>query len=88
MKTIDTRLTDYVAMGDLSDFQKTAQKNKGQFFTPPSIARFMAEQVTLHDPVISLLDPGAGAGMLTAAVCERLLAEETPFQIHAHLFEI
>ncbi len=34
MKTIDTRFTDYVAMGDISDVQKTAQKNKGQFFTP------------------------------------------------------
>ncbi|MDY0095828.1 MAG: Eco57I restriction-modification methylase domain-containing protein [Candidatus Vecturithrix sp.] len=87
MKTIDTRFTDYIAMGGISDVQKTAQKNKGQFFTPPSIARFMAEQITLHDPVISLLDPGAGAGILTAAVCERLLAEETPFHIHAHLFE-
>ncbi|MBD3307324.1 N-6 DNA methylase [candidate division KSB3 bacterium] len=90
MKRIDTRLTDYIAMGEafeLSPFQKTAQKSKGQFFTPPSIARFMANQITLHDSVVSLLDPGAGSGILTAAVCERLLAEEAPFQIDVHLFE-
>ena len=90
MKMIDTRLTEYIAARHASEFsvsQRSAQKDKGQFFTPPSIARFMAKQITLHDSSISLLDPGAGAGILTAAVCERLLAEEIPFHIQAHLFE-
>ena len=90
MNTLDIRLTEYIATGNASEFsasQKSAQKHKGQFFTPPSIAGFMANQLTLHDSNVSLLDPGAGAGILTAAVCERILAKKTPFQIHARLFE-
>ncbi len=47
----------------------------------------MARQITLNNSEVSLLDPGAGTGILTAAVCEQLLSEQTPFQIHAHLFE-
>lgn len=46
----------------------------GQFLTPAPIARFMAGQFSNLSGHISLLDPGAGVGALTAAFVERLLA--------------
>ncbi|MDB9487350.1 Eco57I restriction-modification methylase domain-containing protein [Dolichospermum circinale CS-537/01] len=45
----------------------------GQFLTPAPIARFMAGQFNNLSGNISLLDPGAGVGSLTAAFVERLL---------------
>ncbi|MEB3217953.1 MAG: Eco57I restriction-modification methylase domain-containing protein [Nostocales cyanobacterium 94392] len=46
----------------------------GQFLTPAPIARFMAKQFINLSGNISLLDAGAGIGILTAAFVERLLA--------------
>ncbi|MBN1660377.1 MAG: Eco57I restriction-modification methylase domain-containing protein [Anaerolineae bacterium] len=47
----------------------------GQFFTPPTVARFMASLFTDPGQEIHLLDAGAGVGTLTAAfvedTCER-----------------
>lgn len=50
----------------------------GQFFTPEPVARFMASLV--EPPVsggLSILDPGAGIGLLSAAVLARLGARAT-----------
>lgn len=42
----------------------------GQFFTPPPIARYMANNAgTLHTDM-HILDPGAGTGILASAICE------------------
>ncbi|MEA5567351.1 BsuBI/PstI family type II restriction endonuclease [Anabaena sp. UHCC 0399] len=46
----------------------------GQFFTPAPVARFMARQFSNLSGHISLLDPGAGVGALTAAFVEKILA--------------
>lgn len=46
----------------------------GQFFTPATVARFMAGQFNNLSGHIHLLDAGAGVGTLTTAVIERLLA--------------
>ena len=64
------------------------RKSKGQYFTPPEVCRFMAGLFTR--PVgahFRLLDPGAGAGSLTAAVCERLSEASAPLDIEVVLFE-
>ena len=45
----------------------------GQFLTPAPIARFLAQHFDDLTGDISLLDPGAGVGSLTAAFVERLL---------------
>jgi len=39
----------------------------GQFFTPASVAMFMARMIECRKPIIRLLDPGAGVGSLSAA---------------------
>ncbi len=44
----------------------------GQFFTPPSVARFMASLFGNSSPELRLLDAGAGVGTLTVAFVEEI----------------
>lgn len=64
-----------------------ARKARGQVFTPPEVARFMAGLFTRFPKETRLLDPGAGIGTLAAAVCERFLAFRTPYALDIHLVE-
>ncbi len=64
-----------------------ARKERGQVFTPPEIACFMAGLLTRFPECLRLLDAGAGAGLLSSAVCERLLALRSPRRIEIHLYE-
>lgn len=50
-------------------------KEKGQVFTPVLIAKFMANQFDLSYSQYNILDPGAGTGILTAAICNRIAKE-------------
>jgi len=63
------------------------RREQGQVFTPPEIARFMATLLSPMPSECHLLDPGAGIGTLTAAVCERLRHLRSPRRLTAHLFE-
>lgn len=47
---------------------KNARKDKGQFFTPRSIVDFMSSKAAKEAEHLSILEPGAGNGLLTAAV--------------------
>ncbi|MBE2183974.1 MAG: Eco57I restriction-modification methylase domain-containing protein [Anaerolineae bacterium] len=47
-------------------------KSLGQFFTPLTIARFMAQLVPRQHKLTRVLDPGAGLGILSCALCETL----------------
>lgn len=47
---------------------KNVRKNKGQFFTPLPIADFMAKKASMNAEHLSILEPGAGNGLLTAAI--------------------
>jgi adenine-specific DNA-methyltransferase len=49
------------------------KKNKGQFLTPPAIARFMGNMAKSNNGHISLLDPGCGTVILSCAVIESLV---------------
>lgn len=62
------------------------RKKHGQFFTPPEIARYMAK---LAQPVGSggrVLEPGAGTGILIAALAECWMQEHVPsfWQVSAY----
>ena len=64
------------------------RKGKGQYFTPSEVCAFMAR--LFSGPVgdhYRFLDPGAGVGSLSAALCERLSQSATPLHIEAVLFE-
>lgn len=55
---------------------KSLRKKYGQFFTSPETARFMANLFTVPpQETVSILDPGAGSGILSVALLERLQNE-------------
>ncbi|MDD1703459.1 MAG: Eco57I restriction-modification methylase domain-containing protein, partial [Methanoregula sp.] len=64
------------------------RKPKGQIFTPPKIASFMAGLFASQKNTIRILDPGAGTGILVAAVCDRLIQENRQnLEISVHVYE-
>ncbi len=63
------------------------RRDIGQVFTPPPVARFMAEQLGPIGKTYRLLDPGAGAGALAAAVCDRVLRLKSTRHLVIHLYE-
>lgn len=64
---------------------KTQRKAYGQFFTTELTAHFMSElfAIDLDLPVIRILDAGAGTGILSAALVERII--EMDYRGHIHL---
>jgi adenine-specific DNA-methyltransferase len=49
------------------------RKQRGQYFTPPEVATFIGELAAKHNKSpIRILDPGAGLGILSCAVCQKL----------------
>jgi len=52
------------------------RREAGQFFTPSIVARYMANVAgALHDQA-RVLDPGAGVGILSCAICELALLQQ------------
>ena len=64
------------------------RKSRGHFGTPPAIADFMANLFSgfPHEP-ICILDPGAGVGTLSAAVCKRILSQTVARRCRFELWE-
>lgn len=58
----------------------------GQFFTPLEVAQFMASLTRQPSPIRSILDPGAGTGVLGCAVCETLVGKTR--KVHLEAFEV
>lgn len=68
---------------------KEQRKQYGQFFTGKETAQFMAEILKIPENTdnISILDPGAGSGVLSAALIERLLTCDGIKSIHLTCYE-
>lgn len=65
-----------------------ARKERGHFGTSPAIADFMAAMFTrIPSGAARILDPGAGVGTLSAALCQRILRQETPRTLYFELWE-
>lgn len=64
------------------------RKQRGHFGTPSEIAEFMAEMLSMsnHNP-LRILDPGAGVGMLSVALCQRVLSQMKTQRLHFELWE-
>jgi adenine-specific DNA-methyltransferase len=73
--------------GFYSDVLRPTTKHNGQFFTPKQISMFMADLFDINRDKITLLDPGAGAGVLSAAFCEKLLSRKKPLSLVIDAFE-
>jgi adenine-specific DNA-methyltransferase len=57
----------------VAPFASPERKKKfGQYLTPPEVADFMARACTLDAPILRVLDPGAGLGVLSCALLEAL----------------
>ena len=75
--------SEYECIASLRD-----SKRKGQFFTAPEVCVFMADLLCLRSrATFRLLDPGAGIGSFSAAVCDRFLDLGACRHIEIHLFE-
>lgn len=67
---------------------KEKRKSIGQFFTSVETARYMASMfVAPKKETLSILDPGSGSGILTAAVIERLQSDSTIKNITVTCYE-
>ena len=70
----------------MSALDEKNQSDQGQFFTPLAVAQMMAQMLPLPTSnKVRILDPGAGSGILTAAVVDRFTREspETNLEIVA-----
>lgn len=69
-------MIDYVLQATteyIERMPKLLRKKYGQFFTSKETAAFMADLLTIpRTSVLSILDPGAGSGILSVALIERL----------------
>src|SRR5438105_1944273 len=64
------------------------RKERGHFGTAPAIADFMAGMFTeIPQGPVRILDPGAGVGTLSAALCQRVLRQQNQQCLIFDLFE-
>jgi adenine-specific DNA-methyltransferase len=65
----------------IASIPKIKRKSLGQFFTSKETARFMASLFNIpSQSLIRILDPGAGSGILSAALIERIEQQVAPNQ--------
>jgi adenine-specific DNA-methyltransferase len=69
------------------EVSKISRKKIGQFFTPPSVAKYMASLMDYKKSSIRILEPGAGTLMLTGALCDEIILNKFIKTIHVDLFE-
>ena len=84
LESVIKRTQQFIAAASKED-----RKRYGQFFTSEKTARYMAQlfQFDYSRPEISILDPGAGTGILSAAVIERMMKEGYKGQITIACYE-
>lgn len=72
----------------LENMPKSKRKEIGQFFTSIETARYMASMFdSPKAKELSILDPGAGSGILTAAAVDRLQSEAAVKHISITCYE-
>lgn len=86
------KATDFVVKTTkeyVEQMPKAQRKKMGQFFTSAGTARFMAELFEIPSEIdsISILDPGAGSGILAAAAVDRLEEIESIRTIYIVCYE-
>jgi adenine-specific DNA-methyltransferase len=63
------------------------KKHFGQYLTPLETAHFMAELVEPQNKDLRILDPGAGTGVLSCALLERLASKSCDHSIEIEAYE-
>jgi adenine-specific DNA-methyltransferase len=59
----------------LNTISRVERKKIGQFFTPAAIAEYMSGLSRSFNETVSILDPGAGSGILSAAIVDVLIVK-------------
>jgi adenine-specific DNA-methyltransferase len=78
-----------VRVASTATLDPQTQSRLGQFFTPERAAALLAAMPTLPSgPVLRILDPGAGSGMLMAALIERIGVERPGAAISVTCVEV
>jgi adenine-specific DNA-methyltransferase len=78
LKELPSVYADRVGQWYMALISTEHKKNLGQFLTPVEVAKFMARfSNPANRPSLRILDPGAGAGVLSCALCE-VLEEQRP----------
>ena len=72
----------------LSVAKSDHRKPGGHYLTPISIAKFMAGCLPYSEPQLRVLDPGSGAGILSAAICEEASSRGTVQSLHIDAYEM
>lgn len=74
-----TTILDKIRLDISPRLDKATRSRFGQYFTPSTVANFMAERfVKLDAARFKILDPGAGIGSLSIALYERLRRKNCP----------
>lgn len=81
-------ICDWLARLYSGHTDESRRKAYGQFFTPASIARFMASLSAPLNSGAVVIEPGAGVGALVAAMAERVVREGVCRQWHVIAFEV
>jgi len=82
IKTVYDNTIEYLAT-----VPKAERKKIGQFFTPAPIAEYMGSLSNVRKEVLNILDPGAGSGILSAAILDALLESKGLKQANIDLYE-
>lgn len=87
MQSVLLSLAERNRVAALSSLDPASQNSLGQFFTPARAAALIASMPRLpRTGTLRVLDPGAGSGMLSAALVSRVL-DEAP-DLHVHLVAV
>ena len=65
-----------------------ARKQRGQFLTPPAIARYMARRLAPFAPASRVLEPAIGSGILACAVVQHAIEAGYPTELFIEGYEI
>lgn len=76
-----------------TSLDRKLQKKLGQFTTPDNLAKYMADRLIENADLkkggkIRILDPGAGSGVLSIAVLEKLFTLNKDYNIQLDAYEI
>ena len=79
---------DHIRKSFNDSTNRTGRAQIGQFLTPSAIARFMSSMCETFPQEVRILDPGAGAGVLFAALVDTLISRKNrPLSIEVVAYE-
>ena len=84
LETICQKTNEFIAQ-----MPKSLRKEYGQFFTSAETASFMASlfDLSVLNKNVSILDAGAGSGILAISIAERILKQDSSIKVEVVCYE-